>query len=191
MKVIQTQLADQLTALLEESSVLVNLYATEDAGFTRKLLEWLQKGEAVLTQHHKPQVSVLAGIRACTVAAGRGVYDKNRFVIERGQSRKVIAAITAIAFNQAQDILQDILQQAFNLIEKAEGIVKQVLLVAYQKQLLQPILQGPGTISQKLNAIWAMLLLNAELDLGAKQILSHVSYPDALRLIETVLEGWY
>jgi hypothetical protein len=190
MRQIQTQLADEINTLLIQSSSLVDKYENKNVSFVESFKEWLIKGEELLKRYNKPQVSELAGLRSVTIAAERGVYDKNINIISAKSNRKISSSIAAISLNKAQNILQNVLKPVLENIEHAKNLIKQILVTAAQKNLINKYWLTDEDLSTKLQNLWKAFKEDTDLKALTNHVLTLVSYVDALRLMEEILDEW-
>ena len=110
MQIAVTSFLDQLNGLLAQGPHLITLYTQKDIFFTSSLESWLEESETVLEKYCQPQVSEIAGIRAQLLSASNGVYERKVFLFpSSGGSRKIYHATAAILFNNAQNILNNLL----------------------------------------------------------------------------------
>ncbi len=65
-----------------------------------------------------------------------------------------------------------------------------MLSLAAQKNLIEQYWLTDDTLSNRLQNLWKVFSADAELAAGAKHVLTLVSYVDALRLMEEVLDEW-
>ena len=190
MRQIQTQLVDEINALLIQSSSLVDKYENKDVSFVESSKEWLIKGEELLKRYNKPQVSELAGLRSVIIAAERGVSDKNINIMSTKSNRKISSSIAAISLNKTQNILQDVLKPVLENIEHAKSLIKQILVTAAQKNLINKYWLTDEDLSTKLQNLWKAFKEDIDLKALTSHVLTLVSYVDALRLMEEILDEW-
>ena len=190
MRQIQTQLVDEINALLIQSSSLVDKYENKDVSFVESSKEWLIKGEELLKRYNKPQVSELAGLRSVIIAAERGVSDKNINIMSTKSNRKISSSIAAISLNKTQNILQDVLKPVSENIEHAKSLIKQILVTAAQKNLINKYWLTDEDLSAKLQNLWKAFKEDIDLKALTSHVLTLVSYVDALRLMEEILDEW-
>lgn len=190
MRQIQTQLADEISALLVQSSSLVDKYENNDASFVELFKEWLIKGEDLLKRYNKPHVSELAGLRIITIAAERGVYSNDINIAPTKRKRKISSSIAAISLNKAQNILQNVLKPVLENIEQAKNLIKQMLVMAAQKNLINKYWLTNEDLSTKLQNLWKAFREDTDLKVLANHVLTIVSYVDTLRLMEEILDEW-
>lgn len=189
MQIVVTVLLDQLYDLLAQGPRLVTLYEQKDASFIPSLNAWLVESESVLEKNRRPQVGEIAGIRAQLLAASHAVYDKNSFSNpSSGVSRKIFHANAAILFNRAQNIL-NFLHATFSARkEEAEKYIRQMILIALQKNSFYPIWNSDMGMSEKLSSLWQSFAADQDLIQGTRQVLSTVHYVDALRILGEAID---
>lgn len=188
MQIVVTAFLDQLYEQLAEGSRLVTLYKEKDASFIPALESWLEASEAVLEKNRRSQVGEIAGIRAQLLAASNGVYDKNSFAIPATDSRrKICQANAALLFNNAQRILNSLFATFLARKDEADKYMRQMILIALQKNSFYPIWNSSLGIPDKLTALWESFLADNDLVQGTRQILSLVHYVDALRVLDEAI----
>ncbi len=191
MRQIQTQLSDDLKTLLVQTPCLADKYENKDINFVESFKEWLIKGEKLLKSYNEPKTSELAGLRSTIIAAERGLYDRNTFVVPSTNSRKKISSsIAAVSLFKAQEILQEILNPLAENIKNAKNLLKQILALAAQKNLIKTHWMSKGDLSKKLQNLWLSFKEDSDLKSSTNHVLTLVSYIDALRLIEEILDEW-
>jgi hypothetical protein len=188
LRIVVTAFLDQLHELLEQGPRLVTLYAQKDTSFVPSLTAWLEAGEGVLKEFHRPEVGKIAGIRAQLLSAASGVFDKNTFRFPaRGSDRKIFYASAAILFNSAQNILNDLYGTFSADKEEAAKYMRQIVLIALQKNSFYPVWNSAFGIPEKLNMLWQAFAADNDLVPGVRQILTSVHYLDALRILDEVI----
>ena len=188
MRIVVTAFLDQLYELLRQGPHLVTLYDQKDISFVSSLKCWLEAGEGVLNEYHRPEVGKIAGIRAQLLSASSGVFDKNtlRFPAN-GSERKIFYASAAILFNSALNILNDLHDTFSTDKEEAAKYMRQIVLIALQKNSFYPIWNSAFGMSEKLNMLWQAFAADNDLVQGVRQILTSVHYLDALRIMDDVI----
>ena len=155
MRIVVTAFLDQLYELLRQGPQLVTLYDQKDIAFVPSLKSWLEESESVLEKYHQPQVSEIAGIRGQLLSASHGVFDKNVIHFSgKGNDRKTIQAGAAILFNRAQKTLSDNYQSFSANKEEATKYMRQIIIIALQKDSFYPIWNGVAEVPEKLNILW-------------------------------------
>lgn len=191
MRQTQTQLVDEINALLLKTSSLVDKYENKDMSFVKLCKEWLIDGEEILKKYNNPHASELAGLRSIIIAAERGTYTNDIISIPPTKSkRKITSDISAISLNKAQGILQDVLKPVLVNIEQAKNLIKHILGIAAQKNLINKHWSSNEELSTKLQNLWKAFKEDTDLKPLTNQVLIFVSYVDALRLMEEILEEW-
>ncbi len=191
MNVVVTELLDELWKLLQQASELVGSYASAASDFVPRLHAWLTSAEGVLNKHHCPQVSEVAGLRAQLTASADGVFDI-RFIRlpATTMTRKTTRAVAALLFNQAQTVLQNVYETFRAKRDEAANYVRQMILLSLQKQTFHPAWSTGEDRSQSVANVWQMLMADADAVTAGRRVLSLVSYPDALRLVEEAASDW-
>lgn len=191
MNTIVTGLLDDLWPLLSRASSLAALYDAGDAGFVAQLDEWLVASEEVLNRHRRAQVAEIAGLRAQLRAASAGVID-TRFVRVPADAggRKAYRAVAALLFNQAQAVLGAVHEAFSARADEAGKFVRQMLALALQKQVFHPAWDGGASRSESVTRVWQTLMADPDAAPAGWHVLSLVSYPDALRMVDEVAGGW-
>jgi len=188
LRIIVTAFLDQLDELLGQGPHLVTLYDQKDNSFVSSLKSWLEAGEGVLKEYHRPEVGKIAGIRAQLLSASSGVFDKNTFRFPaKGSERKIFYASAAILFNSALNILNDLHDTFSTDKEEAAKYMRQIVLIALQKNSFYPIWNSGFGMSEKLNMLWQAFAADNDLVQGVRQILTSVHYLDALRIMDDVI----
>ena len=188
MRIIVTAFLDQLHELLGQGPHLVTLYDQKDNSFVSSLKSWLEAGEKVLNEYHRPEVGRFAGIRAQLLSASSGVFDKKTFRFPaKGSERKIFYASAAILFNGALNILNDLHDTFSTDKEEAAKYMRQIVLIALQKNTFYPIWNSAFGMSEKVNMLWQAFAADNDLVQGVRQILTSVHYLDALRIMDEVI----
>jgi hypothetical protein len=188
VRIVVTALLDQLYELLRQGPHLVTLYDQKDIAFVPSLKSWLEECESVLEKYHRPQVSEIAGIRGQLLSASHGVFDKSVIQFSgKGNDRKTIQAGAAILFNKAQKTLSDIYQSFSANREEATKYMRQIIIIALQKDSFYPIWNGVAQGPEKLNILWQAFSVDPDLVQGIRQILTSVHYLDGLRIMDEVI----
>jgi hypothetical protein len=191
MQTVVSELLDALWPLLSGAPRLTGMYDAGEARFVAELDEWLAAGEAVLNRHHRPQVAEIAGLRAQLRAASAGVIDIRyiRAPADAG-GRKLHRAVAALLFNQAQAVLCAVTETFSAQRKEAEKYVRQMVALSLQKQLFYPAWDGGGSRSESLTRVWQTLMADGDTLAAGRHVLSIVSYPDALRMVDEVVTDW-
>jgi len=166
----------------------VTLYNQKDISFVSSLRSWLEAGERVLEDYHRPEVSKIAGIRAQLLSASSGVFDKNTFRFPaRGSERKIFYASAALLFSNAQNILNDLYTTLSASKEEATKYTRQIILISLQKGSFYPIWSLALGMPERLNRLWEAFGADNDLVQGVRQILTSVHHLDALRIMDEVI----
>ena len=187
---MKIKLIDELQVLLEQVPALVNKYESNDSSFPESSKQWLRCGEKLLTTYHKAQVSVLAGLRGFIVAAESGVYEPSFALDPKMRKRKASAATAIFSLNRAQEILQSVLNPVVVEVEEARTLIKQVLVLADQKNILAEYMEAADEVTNNLLTLWYNLSKTEDIRVGLNRILTLVSHAEALKLMEEILYGW-
>lgn len=190
MNIIVTGLLDELWPLLSRATSLAALYEAGDSGFVAQLDEWLVEGEAVLTRHRRAQVAEIAGLRAQLRAASAGVIDTRFVRVPADGGRKTYRAVAALLFNQAQAVLGAVHEAFSDRADEAGKFVRQMLALALQKQVFYPAWDGGATRGESVTRVWQTMMADPDAAPAGRHVLSLVSYPDALRMVDEVASGW-
>jgi hypothetical protein len=187
---MKIKLINELQVLLEQIPALINKYESDDSSFPEASKQWLRCGEKLLTTYHKSQVSVLAGLRGSIVAAERGVYESSFAFDPKIRKRKASAATAVFSLNKAQEILQTILNPVIGEVEEARTLIKQVLVLADQKNILTEYMEATDAVTKNLLTLWSNLSKTEDIRVGLNRILTLVSHAEALKLMEETLHEW-
>ncbi len=174
--------------LLSQFSALVNLYENNDFTFVDSYLSWLKECENLLEEYNQPEQSKIASIRSVVLAAKRGIHNQN-IQIKNNSKKNIASLISILSFRESQDCLYGVLMKEVEKIRNAKIVINQIVLVAFQNNLIGPELLLNLNRQENLIAIWNILNSNNEIKKGLNQVLLTVSYIDALKLLdETITE---
>ena len=116
------------------------------------------------------------------------IIDKNINIMSTKSNRKISSSIAAISLNKTQNILQDVLKPVSGNIEHAKNLIKQILVTAAQKNLINKYWLTDEDLSTKLQNLWKAFKEDIDLKALTNHVLTLVSYVDALRLMEEILD---
>ena len=74
MQIVVTAFLDESRALVEESTLLVDLYQDKHPDFPQRLIGWLRGAEETLKRHRRTQLAPMSALRARALAAVAGAF---------------------------------------------------------------------------------------------------------------------
>lgn len=191
MQIVVTELLDEVGALFRQSPEIVGSYESAGGEFAQRVHDWLARAEVVLQKHRRPQVSTIAGLRAQLKAAADGAFDLQSIRLPAAAgTRKTHRAAAALLFNQGQTALRGVHEAVAASREEALNYLRQMIVLALQKNTFYPVWNAGADRAQSIVAVWQSLLADADAVTAGRRVLSLVSYPDVLRLIDEVASEW-
>jgi len=191
MQILVTELLDEVGALLRQGPDLVGSYESAGGEFVRRVHDWLASAEVVLQKHRRPQVSTIAGIRAQLKAAADGAFDLQSIRLPTaGGTRKAHRAVAALLFNQAQAALRGVHETVAASREEALNYLRQMIVLSLQKKTFYPVWNAGTDRGRSIVGVWQSMLADPDAVTAGRRVLSLVSYPDVLRLIDEVTTEW-
>lgn len=190
MQIVVTACLDEVRALVEESTRLVDLYQDKSSEFPERLVAWLRRAEATLKQHRRSQLGPLSALRARALAAIAGMHEGSDPAARRLQARKQTAGACALLLGQAQDLLHQVCAALEPKRDEAARLLQQMLQILLQGGVLLPLLAAAQGPAERLARVWQACQTRPEVANGARQVLGLVAWADALRLIDETLDAW-
>ena len=190
MQIVVTAFLDELQALVEESTRLVDGYQHKQPDFPDRLVDWLRRAEDLLKRHRRSQLAPLSALRARALAAIAGVHEGAESAARRLQARKQTAGACALLLGQAQGLLHEAQAALEPRRDEAARLIQQMLQILIQNGLLQALLDAAPGAAERLALVWQVCQTRAEVANGARQVLGLVAWADALRLIDETLHAW-
>jgi hypothetical protein len=191
MQIIVTSFLDDLASLQERSTALINLYEHKETSFINTFKIWLEDCESLLDKYKRPEKSIIAGIRALVLSASNGVYEKNAFIFPNiGGNKKILHAVAAIYFNNAQLVLGKLISTFIVYKEEAEKYIRQIIQISLHKGTFYSNWQSEFDVSERLYRLWLSFVADNDTVNGTRQVLSSVNLADALRIIDEIIEEW-
>jgi hypothetical protein len=190
MQIVVTACLDEARLLVEESTLLVDLYQHKHPDFPERLVEWLRRAEDMLKRHRRSQLAPMSALRARALAALAGIHEGADASARRLQARKQTAAACALLLAQAQGLLHEVCAALEPRRDEAARLVQQMLQILLQGGVLQPLLAQASGPAERLALVWQVCQTRPEVANGARQILGLVAWADALRLIDETLYAW-
>jgi hypothetical protein len=188
---VVSALLDDLWPLLGRTPDLAKSHGEGDSEFPAQLRAWIEAGEAVLRKHRQPQLAELAGLRAQLQAAAVGVFDAQSLRLPpTSGTRKVRRAAAALLFNRAQAVLAGVHDVFSARREEAAKFLRQMIAMSLQKGSFHPAWNGGADRGASISRLWQTLMADPDSQAAARHLLSLVSYPDALRLIDETAAAW-
>lgn len=193
---MKLKILDDLNIVLAYIPRLVDAYDRKDPNFIPELKKWLALAENVLAENRRHEISRIAGLRSRLISAERGIWDPKDISIEMsktekssmGRKRKLALAVGGQVINTAQSILSDVIEPLELQVKEATEIIRQLLLIASQKELVP--LSEMSRQDRDVRKIWVKLINSAELRPGTQKVLSLISFPEALCIIDDIFKGW-
>lgn len=191
MQIVVTAFLDESRALVEESTLLVDLYQDKHPDFPQRLIGWLRRAEETLKRHRRSQLAPMSALRARALAAIAGVHESaDPAAARRLQARKQTAGACALLLGQAQGLLHEAQAALEPKRDEAARLIQQMLQILLQAAVLPPLLAAAHGPAERLTLVWQACQTRPEVANGARQILGLVAWADALRLIDETLDAW-
>jgi hypothetical protein len=189
MRFSVTLLMDDLGKLLEASPALILKYEQAGFDFPESVYNWLGEGEQILRKSHLPQVAAISALKGKHLAARNGFLDPSFVAYNSNQAkRKTLMAVSALIFNQGQEILGNIYQNMAGKREEALKYIRQMVILVDQLGII-PTTNGVSR-AQAITRLFATMQENNSSRTAARHVLTLVNYADALRLIDETLTEW-
>lgn len=173
---------EELQALLLHLPELVQRYEEKDAAFVELAKEWLRAAEELLVRNSLPVAGAVAGLRGAVISAERGFVPAG--VATPGTtSRRLRDFAAAEALRRAEELVSGALRQDAAQLQDAEGVMRQMVVVAYYKGLLD-VGATDDSRTDVLQLLWSRLLADPDLIQGAVRVSGLVGLPTALALLD-------
>lgn len=178
-------------AMLEESihqlNELSHLFNKNDTYLDKKIMYYLDHRIDVLKQQNSNElVSIFEGVKSTMNMAMQGISPYTLEKIKIGKNG-MVKGVCYRVLQQLQDVLFPQLEKHKATIEKAQELMKQLILGALQREKFDPERIALPITNQKLETIWAAMLHDDVLKMFAYNIKLIVLHQDALLLLETFL----
>lgn len=174
---------EELHAQLRAIPRLVDALERKEAGAVDGVRRWLAEVERALESNRMPLAGRIAGLRATLDSAANGVIPAG--VGFRGQPsrRKVREATAREMLKRAADLVSAGIQDDGTRVAEAERVTRQLIAVALFKGLI-PERPGTGAHMQRVQAVWAAMRADPQIEQGAVHLLGLVGPYDALILLD-------
>jgi len=183
MRIISHSVSADLENLLSEYANLAHEFRGKSPQFSTDAEAWLLKVEATFKKYNFPEASKFARLSSAVVATRRGHTHNEKSRNPRSEKQ----FLSWQYLNEGQDVVHRYLLTERDKIEKAEGLLSQLVIIAFQKKVLDPEsiknggANGPDQVLQ-------ILLKEQDLSIGILQMKSLVSQVDVLILLDKVLQ---
>lgn len=183
MRKILFQFNDKAIELLAECSTITKMVDQKDFGLIEYVKVWLEKSEKLFHDFNMAEQGKVSVIRASLIAAKSGIYTSDAISTQSSKQKKKIHFIIQ-NLTEASNLLFEAYKSNNEEILKAKTLTNQVVLVALQINHFPSDLLLLPIQPSNLKSIWQFLYANQELQKGLNQVLSIVSFADALRLMD-------
>lgn len=165
-------LVDQLEAYLLELPSLVDKLEQKHFQLIEIYFNWLKNVESCLKQYNRAETAQISGIRSKILASK---FENKK------QKRINIIQVAATTINDAQQIIQNIIEPSKIKLEESSQILLQLLILARREQLLAAF--NGKDFTTYIIQIWRMLQTNPKLNGGIERVTTLISKPEAMRLL--------
>lgn len=174
---------------LQQVSVLVDLYDKKHSSFNIEVKRWFRQTELALHVARLPIVATIAARRANILAAERGTRPEGIALPKRASKRRICDAVAIHSLSDVQSIVLEALSTDQDAYSQAERLIRSVLVTANRKGVLNNGIQPPFTAAN-VRDLWRDMVADETVGMHTSQVLSLVSFRDALTLISRVLNEW-
>ena len=185
---MKTKLMNQLQSLLDLVPALIQKCESRESGFVKSVKQWFTDAENLLAASHKPRLVALTQLQANIVAAQQGVFEPSFALDAAMPKRKAMSAIAVFSLERAREILHILLQSLIKNIEESRTLIRQALLLAHQKGIISKHCKLDDSLDNPTMALWNKLAATQDIRTRLNQVLTLVSYAEALNLMAVVLE---
>ncbi|MBK8196574.1 MAG: hypothetical protein IPK76_26515 [Lewinellaceae bacterium] len=182
MRIISHAVNTDLQNLLTEYAVLAHQFRQKSPQFIAEAEVWLLKAEAVFKKHNFPDVSKLARLSSSVAAARRGHMQAEK--TRNPRSEKQFQCWQFL--NEGHDLLHRYLMTEQDKLERAEGLIAQLVVIAFQKKILDIDTLNQGKIDA--SRAWQMLAAQQDFFGATLQLKALISPIDIIVLLDKVLD---
>jgi hypothetical protein len=183
MRVISYSLISDLQNFLDEYATLARRFREKSPQFSADAEGWLLKGEAIFKKYNLPDSSKFARLSSAVSAARRGYMhnEKNR------NPRSERHFLCWQFLNDGQDIVHRYLAAEQDKFEKAENLLSQLVVIAFQKKILDTEILNQGN-GNGVDQIWQTLVKESDFLSGTLHLKALISPVDVLILLDKILD---
>ncbi len=173
---------EEILALMNEISGLVDLHDKKDTFFSTKAKEWLRKLEKTLENNKLAISGNIGALRSLLISAEQGAIPAPIQLTSAPSRKKITNATASYAIQKASETVSSFLTKDYERFSEAERQTNQLVTYMEAKGLLHGFnYQNMNT--ETLKNIWQIIRSDAELAPGAVSIESLVGLYDALIIL--------
>jgi hypothetical protein len=181
MRIVSHSVSADLQNLLTEYTNLANKFREKSPQFINDVEAWLLKAEAVFKKHNFPDTSKFGRLSSAVSATRRGYLlgEKNRN--PRGEKQFLCWQF----LNDGQDVVHLYLLKEVDKLEKAESLLSQLIVIAFQKKILDSEFLK-GNKGNETAQTWQKLAQEQDFSSGVLQLKLMISQIDILILLDKI-----
>lgn len=180
---------EEIVRLLYEIPKLIDLFEERSHSFTQDAKDWLKKGEDILKKNNLALTSSIAVLRGQLISAERGVFQEGIVLHGRTSKNKLRDTTAANILQKANDIIHSAIKETENKIEKANTLVKNLIVLAEKKGIINKNIVFDNH-SEMLKSIWNAMDSDQDLVSGTTSLTGLVGKYDSMILIDRVLPNY-
>lgn len=180
---------EEIKRLLFEIPRLIDLFEERSHLFSKKTKYWLKKAEDILKKNNLVITSSLAVLRGQLISAERGMIPEGIVFHGKTSKNKLRDAVAASVLQKANDIIHSAVKETENKIEKANTLIKNLVVLAEKKGIIHKNLVFENH-SEMLKSIWNLMDSDQDLVSGTTSLNGLVGKYDAMILLDRELPGY-
>jgi len=177
---------EEIQNMLGGISGLVDMQQGLDPNFNEKVKLWLAKLEKILESNRIIQVGEVAALRGLILSAENGIIPPGIEIHGRSNKRRIVEAAVTLSLRQSSSLVSDFLQREVDRVSDAERMMRQLLMLAKAKGLIQQIPNGSDH-TEVLKYIWHTLSDDPEIAPGTINVEGLVGPHDALIILDRII----
>ncbi len=190
MSIVVTACLDEAASLTKEGMRLLDTYKESASSFVPSFLSWVDGVQAMLERYKRSELTMVTAIKAKALAARSGLLAADGVALGKAAPRKRIAGACALLLSQVLEALYGAQVALEARKDEAAKPIQQILMLLMRDGRLEAAMRSSPTPGAMLSSIWDYCRSAPDVSAGAPQVLSLVSLPDALRLIDETLSQW-